>query len=149
MDTVDRLARPATGRALAWIAALAVAISACGLTNVLPGPRPLGEHGFIEFQPQPPPPGVEPQPALAAARAAADGYATEFGLDLSRRPEVLEYGIATCAEEPGCLGQDIGASQRAVWLITWQPDGGATWMSVLFDPATGETLWIGADGPAG
>lgn len=135
--------------ALAWIAALVVVIGACGLTNVLPGPRPLGGNGFIEFQPRPAPPGVEAQPALAAARAAAEGYAAEFDLDLSRRPEVLEYGIATCAEEPACLGQDIGASPWAVWLITWQPDGRATWMSVLIDPATEVTMWIGADGPDG
>ena len=134
-------------RTLLSVAALATAIFACEAIPVFPGPKPVND--IMEFQTQLAPPGVAPEPALAIARAAVDGIDREFGVDISRRPDVLEFGIARCSGEPSCLGADAGTGPWAVWHIRWQPDAHAAWIALLLDPATGESIWIGADGPAG
>lgn len=128
---------------LACVAALAIAISACvGMDSFLPGPRRVND--IIEFQPLVTPGAVEAEPVLALARAAAVGIDREFGVDLSRSPDDLEYGIASCTEGPSCLGRDAGAGPWTVWHLRWQPDARASWVAMLFDTATEEFIWIGA-----
>ena len=127
--------------------ALAAAIIACDAASIALGPRPVND--IIEFQTQLAPPGVAPEEALAIARAAVDGIDREFGVDISRHPDVLEFGTARCSEAPSCLGADPGPGPWAVWHIRWQPDARAAWIALLLDPATSESTWIGADGPAG
>ena len=78
-----------------------------------------------------------------------DGIDLEYGVDISRPPDDLEFGTATCIEAPSCLGADVGTGPWSVWHIRWQPDPRAAWIALLLDPATGESIWIGADGPAG
>jgi hypothetical protein len=140
---VDQLALLTSGRALVGITALAVALSACYPATTFLGPRPVANG--IEFQAQAPPAGVEAEPALAIARAAVAGVDREFGVDISRQPDVLEYGIARCSEAPSCLGAEAGTGPWNVWHIRWQPDANASWIALLLDPDTGESIWIGAD----
>jgi hypothetical protein len=139
---VDQLAFLAKGRAFGWIATCALALSACNAETRIPGPRPVANG--IEFQTQAAPPGVEAEPAIAIARAAVAGIDREFGMDISRQPDVLEYGIARCSEAPSCLGAEAGTGPWMVWHIKWQPIGSPSWIALLLDPATGESIWIGA-----
>ena len=140
---MDQLALVARGRALAWIAALAVGLSACDADNLIIGPKAVANG--IEFQAQARPPGVTGEPAVAIARAAVAGIDREFGVDISRPPDVLEYGVARCSETPSCLGAEAGTGPWTVWHIRWQPDARASWIALLLDPETGESIWIGAD----
>jgi hypothetical protein len=139
---VDPLALLASRRALAWIAALAVAVSACDAPSTFIGPREVANG--IEFQAQAAPPGDEPEPAIAIARAAAAGVDREFGIDVSRQPDVLEFGVARCSEAPSCLGAEAGTGPWNVWYIKWQPHASASWVALLLDLTTDESIWIGA-----
>jgi hypothetical protein len=87
---------------------------------------------------------VESEPVVALARAAAEGVDREFGVDLSRSPDYLEFGIASCMEVPSCLGPDAGEGPWTVWHLRWQPDARASWIAMLFDPTTEIFIWIGA-----
>jgi hypothetical protein len=107
------------------------------------GPKAVAKG--IEFQARAAPAGVEPEPAIAIARAAVAGVDREFGVDISRQPDVLEYGVARCSERPSCLGAEAGTGPWNVWHIRWQPDASASWIALLLDPTTGESIWIGAD----
>jgi hypothetical protein len=127
-----------------WIAALAAAILACDAVPLVTGPKPVND--IMQFQAQLAPPGVAAEPALAIARAAVDGIDREFGVDVSRHPDVLDFGIASCSEAPSCLGADAGSGPWAVWHIRWQPEARGPWIALLLDPTTGESIWIGADG---
>jgi len=139
---VDQLALVAWGRALVWLTALALALSACNAETRIPGPRLVADG--IEFQTQAAPPGVEAEPAIAIARAAVAGIDREFGMDTSRQPDVVEFGIARCSEAPSCLGADAGPGPWMVWHIKWQPIGSPSWIALLLDPTTSELIWIGA-----
>ena len=124
-----------------WVVAVAAAI-ACNPGAIVPGPRLVATG--IEFQPQMAP-GRDPQPVVANAREAVEGIDREFGVDLSRNPDVLEYGIARCTEAPSCLGADMGSGPWTVWHIRWQPNADASWIALLFDTATEQFMWMGAD----
>jgi hypothetical protein len=126
-----------------WIVAVAVVVSACTVASTFMGPRSVADG--IEFQAQAAPPDVEPEPAIAIARAAVAGVDREFGVDVSRQPDVLEYGVARCSEAPSCLGAEAGTGPWRVWHIKWQPDASGSWIALLLDPTTGESIWIGAD----
>jgi hypothetical protein len=140
---VGPFALVASRRTLVWIVAVAVVVSACGATSTFIGPKAVANG--IEFQARAAPPGVEPEPAIAIARAAVAGVDREFGVDISRQPDVLEYGVARCSETPSCLGAEAGTGPWNVWHIRWQPAANASWIALLLDPTTGESIWIGAD----
>jgi hypothetical protein len=139
---VDQLARLASRWAFVWITAVAVVVSACDAASTFMGPQAVANG--IEFQPRGAPAGVEPEPAIAIARAAVAGVDREFGVDISRQPDVLAYGVARCSETPSCLGAEAGTGPWNVWHIRWQPDASASWIALLLDPTTGESIWIGA-----
>lgn len=138
------MARRRTSRAIFRGAALALVVSltACDATAIL-GPQPISDQ--LEMEVQVPPPGAEAGPAIANARAMAQAVDREFGVDLSRQPDVVGYGTARCVDEPSCLGPDAGRGPWTVWHVRWQPDERAAWIAVLIDATTSEQLWLGAD----
>ncbi len=131
-----------SGMRLVWVVALVVTVGACDPATIAPAPRPV--NAIIEFQALLAPAGADPELVLAMARAAAEGIDREFGVDLSRKPDVLEYGVAGCIEARWCLGADIGPGPWTVWHIRWQPDAQASWIALLLEPATERFIWIGA-----
>ena len=122
---------------------LTVAAGACvAIDAVLPGPRSIAAG--VEFQPLSTSAAVEAQVAVDLARTAADGVDREFGVDISRNPDVIEHGIARCTETPSCLGADAGAGPWTVWHLRWQSDARAPWIALLLDTTTETFIWIGA-----
>ena len=131
-----------SGWRLAWVAAIVVAIGACDPAAIVQGTRQVND--IIELEVQLPPPGADAEQAVAVAREAAVGIDREYGVDLSRSPDVVEYGIARCTEAPSCLGAEAGPGPWTVWHIRWQPDARASWIATLLDPTTGDYIWLGA-----
>jgi hypothetical protein len=122
---------------------ITVALVACGsIDTVLPGPRLIAAN--IEFQPLLTSAPGEAEQVLDLARTAADGVDREFGVDISRNPDVIEHGIAKCAEAASCLGAEAGTGPWTVWHLRWQPDGRGPWIALFLDTRTQNFIWIGA-----